>query len=400
MKLLQINTTLNAGSTGRISEQIGNLAINNGWESYIIHGPRYINKSNLKCIKTINSIQEKIHIVKSMLFDAHGLSSVNATKNIINKIKTINPDIIHLHNIHGYFINYKILFEYLQHIKTPIVWTLHDCWSMTGHCAHFDSIGCDKWKKECFECPLINKYPKSLFIDRSKQNYRRKKELFTSVSNLTIVPVSKWLSSIVNESFLNKYPIHVINNGIDTNIFTPQETNLKNKLAISNETILLGVSNAWSNNKGLKEFIELSKDSQYKVILVGISKELRKTLPSSIICIEKTHNQQELAEYYSLADILINPTYNDTFPTINMESMSCGTPVISYNTGGSPESITSKTGIIVERGNLEKLKIAIEEIKIKGKSFYSNECRKHAVDNFNQYNRFNDYMNLYNELIK
>ena len=245
---------------------------------------------------------------------------------------------------------------------------------MTGHCAHFDSIGCDKWKKECFECPLINKYPKSLFIDRSKQNYRLKKELFTSVSNLTIVPVSKWLSSIVNESFLNKYPIHVINNGIDTNIFTPQETNLKNKLAISNETILLGVSNAWSNNKGLKEFIELSKDSQYKVILVGISKELRKTLPSSIICIEKTHNQQELAEYYSLADILINPTYNDTFPTINMESMSCGTPVISYNTGGSPESITSKTGIIVERGNLEKLKIAIEEIKIKGKSFYSNEC--------------------------
>ena len=398
--LLQINSALNRGSTGRIAEQIGMLAKEQGWNVYIAHGARYTNRSSLNTIQVVTKTEEKLHAIKSLLFDSHGLGSKDATTKLVEKIKEINPDIIHLHNIHGYYLNYKVLFEYLATIDTPIVWTLHDCWTMTGHCAHFDAAGCEKWKSGCFDCPLKGEYPKSILFDRSARNYAIKKKLFGSLKNATIVPVSNWLGGIVKESYLGNYTINVINNGVDIDIFRPQEgTELRKKLDIGNRTVLLGVATAWHNEKGLMEFVRLSEDPKYQVVMVGVPQNIRKNLPKEIIAIERTNNQQELAEYYSMADALVNPTYNDSFPTVNLEAMACGTPVATFRTGGSPESVTPETGIVVDKGNIDDLVKAIETICSKGKEYYAAACRERAVSLYNKDDRFNEYIELYNTLL-
>ena len=399
--LLQINSALNRGSTGRIAEQIGMLAKEQGWNVYIAHGARYTNATALKSIQTVTPNEEKLHALKSMALDAHGLGSTNATKRLVERIKEIKPDVIHLHNIHGYYLNYKILFEYLATIDIPIVWTLHDCWAMTGHCAHFDAAGCEKWKSGCYECPLKGEYPKSILLDRSKSNYKLKKLLFTAPKNITIVPVSKWLGEIVSESYLKNHNIQVINNGVDINIFKPQETSeLRNRLNIGNKTVLLGVATAWHNEKGLREFIRLSEIAEFQVIMVGVPKELKKTLPKEIIAIERTNSQSELAEYYSIANVLVNPTYNDSFPTVNLEALACGTPVVTYRTGGSPESVTPDTGMVVEKGNFKELVRAIETVCNNGKVHYSSACRERAVKFYNKNDKFQEYITLYNSLIE
>lgn len=398
--LLQINSALNRGSTGRIAEQIGMLAKEQGWNVYIAHGARYKGKSALQTIQVTTEKDEKLHALKSMAFDAHGLGSKKATEKLVERIKEINPDIIHLHNIHGYYLNYKVLFEYLATIDTPVVWTLHDCWTMTGHCSHFDAIGCDKWKTGCYNCPLKREYPKSILLDRSARNYALKRKLFSSLKNATIVPVSNWLGGIVKESYLGNYTINVINNGVDIDIFRPQEgTELRKKLDIGNRTVLLGVATAWHNEKGLMEFVRLSEDPKYQVVMVGVPQNIRKNLPKEIIAIERTNNQQELAEYYSMADALVNPTYNDSFPTVNLEAMACGTPVATFRTGGSPESVTPETGIVVDKGYIDDLVKAIETICSKGKEYYAAACRERAVSLYNKDDRFNEYIELYNTLL-
>lgn len=399
--LLQINSALNRGSTGRIAEQIGMLAKEQGWNVYIAHGARYKGKSALQTIQVTTEKEEKLHALKSMAFDAHGLGSKKATEKLVKRIKEINPDIIHLHNIHGYYLNYKVLFEYLATIDTPVVWTLHDCWTMTGHCAHFDAIGCDKWKTECYNCPLKREYPKSILLDRSARNYAIKKGLFSSLKNATIVPVSNWLGSIVKKSYLGNYTINVINNGVDLEIFKPLDASrLRKKLGIGDKCILLGVATAWHNEKGLREFIRLSKNHDYQIIMVGVPTEIKQNLPKEIIAIDRTNSQQELAEYYSMTDILINPTYNDSFPTVNLEALACGTPVVTFRTGGSPESITPETGIVVGKGDFEQLVVAIETVRKKGKAHYSTACRERAVMFYNKNDKFQEYITLYNSLIE
>lgn len=400
MKLLQINAALNKGSTGRIAEHIASLARSRGWETYMMHGARYVNNSDMHTLQTVTSLGEKVHAVKSMLFDAHGLGSTLATKRIVREIERINPDIIHLHNIHGYYINYMVLFEYLRSVDIPVVWTLHDCWTMTGHCAHFDVIGCERWKTECYKCPLKRDYPKSLLLERSKRNYNLKKQLFTSVKNMTIVPVSRWLGEIVKESYLGCYPCMVINNGVDLQLFSPIENDLRTQLNIGDRTVLLGVATAWKDDKGLQEFIRLSEKPSFQVVMVGVPKEIKQNLPQSIIAINRTNNQQELAAYYSMADMLVNPTYADTFPTVNLEALACGTPIVTYRTGGSPESVTEETGMVVDKGDFEALVKAIEEVRSKGKTHYSHACRQRAVALYNKDDRYEDYMTMYESLLQ
>ena len=399
-KLLQINAALNRGSTGRIAEQIGTLAQKQGWEAYMAHGARYTNTTALKSIQVVTENMEKMHALKSMVFDAHGLGSTKATVKLVERIKEINPDIIHLHNIHGYYLNYKVLFEYLATIDTPIVWTLHDCWAMTGHCAHFDAAGCNKWKTGCHSCPLKREYPKSVLFDRSRHNYELKKSLFTALKDVTIVPVSQWLGDIVKESYLGTHKVRIINNGIDLKVFKPCDSNtLKERLGIGNRKILIGVATAWHNEKGLREFVQLSHDSRYQVVMVGVPAEVKKGLPKEIIAVERTNNQQELAEYYSMADVLVNPTYNDSFPTVNLEALACGTPIVTFRTGGSPESVTTETGIVVEKGNFGQLAQAIRKVCDNGKAHYSTACRECAVKLYDKDDKFKEYIELYNSLM-
>lgn len=397
--LLQINETVCCGSTGRISSQIGDLALSLGWKSIIVYG-REKRECSSQLIKVGSKTSILWHVLQTRLFDRHGLESTYATKRLINRIDALKPDIIHLHNIHGYYLNYEVLFRHLASVNTPVVWTLHDCWPLTGHCSFFEGIGCEKWKTGCGRCPYLRDYPRSLFVDRSKKNYVQKRNAFTLPKNVTIVPVSQWLGDLVSKSFLNKYPVRVIHNGADLDMFKPQSTNIRKKYRINPERIIvLGVASVWHARKGLNDFVKLANNERYQIILVGVSKEIRKLLPHNIIAINKTNSQQELAELYSGADIFANPTYDDNFPTTNIEALACGTPVITYNAGGSPEAVDAETGIIVEKGNIQGLEDAINILSGKDRDVMRNACRKRAEQFYNKNDRFQDYINLYEELL-
>lgn len=399
MKVLQINSTLNWGSTGRIAEDIGEKLQIGGDISYIAYG-RYSNSSHSNSFSMGDKWGLFNHLFMSRLFDAHGLSSKKATYRLVNYINQIHPDIIHLHNIHGYYLNYRILFDYLSKKEIPIVWTLHDCWAFTGHCAHYMYNGCNKWKTQCYNCPLRTSYPASYWIDRSKQNFLIKRNCFTSVRDMFIVPVSNWLANDVSHSFLKKYETHVIYNGIDVNVFCPLLPS--DKWNFSDKFVIMGVASVWTKRKGLDDFIKLKTllPNDYVILLIGLSKKQSKNLPKGIVGIERTNNVHELAEYYSMADVFLNPTWEDNFPTTNLEALACGTPVITYRTGGSPEAVSSDTGFVVDQGDLERVVAAIREIRSKGKSYYSRACRERAVRNFNKSDRYQEYIELYKRILK
>lgn len=397
--LIQINTTLNSGSTGRIAEQIALLAQEYGWKCYIAHGARYVNKSQIESIQIGTKFGNIFHAFMGEFLGMHELGSVIATWWFIQKVKRIKPDIVHLHNIHGYYINIRLLFNFLAKEKIPVVWTLHDCWSFTGHCTHFEHGGCYKWRKECHDCPLLMAQYKSRIVDRSKNNYLIKKALYNKIDNMTIVPVSNWLAELVSQSILKRFHIQVIRNGIDLSIFSPSPSDIKGKLGIGkNQKMILGVVS--SGFKGKKEFARLSKDKHYQIVIVGAKKEWMTDVPSNVICIARTNSQKELAEYYNAADVFVNPTYDESLGLTNIESMACGTPVVTYQSGGSPETIDKNTGIAVKRGDFFALTNAIEEILKKPKENYSKFCRERAEKYFNKDERFQDYITLYKTLIR
>lgn len=394
-KLLIINITCNQGSTGKISEQIGLMLNKRGWDVYLAHGARRINPSKLITVPFSSIREEYLHALKSLFFDADGLGSTAATKKLVETIKVLKPDVIQIHNLHGYYLNYPILFEYLNNTNIPVVMTLHDCWAFTGHCVHFVIAGCEKWKTGCYSCELKNTYPKkSLLLDKSKRNYALKQKYLASNPNLHIVAVSEWLGGLVRESFLKDKPLHVFHNGIDLDTYKPYSK--------INDGIfrILAVSNVWHKDKGLYDIYKLRKllrREEYAITLVGLSEKQVITLPEGISGITRTSNQQELVELYSNANVLINPTYADTFPTINLEAMACGTPVVTYKTGGSPESITEKTGIVVNQGDVNGMAEAIKFLKAKPLS--SEECRKHAVESFDKDCCYVKYVSLYETLL-
>jgi glycosyltransferase involved in cell wall biosynthesis len=400
--VLQICVEGNVGSTGKIAEAIGQLAISKGWKSYIAHG-RFSRSSKSEIIKIGNNFDVFFHGIRTRLFDQHCLGSKTVTEQLIRKINIINPDIIHLHHLHGYYINIEVLFNYLKKKSTPVIWTFHDCWSITGHCCHFDFVGCNKWKNECFACPQKKEYPSSYLFDRSRKNFLQKRVLFTSLSNITIVAVSNWLKEVVGESFMKETPTTVIYNGININSFYPNgDTNsVRDKFHVGNRYLLLGVANTWGIRKGYYDFIELSKEISEDtiIILVGLNRNQIKNLPSNIIGITRTENLNELRELYQAADIYINLSVEETFGLTTAEALACGTPAIVYNATACPEVIDEKTGIVVEKNNIKEVVNAIETIKRKGKAYYSAACRERALHKFNQTLQFEEYLKLYQNLI-
>jgi glycosyltransferase involved in cell wall biosynthesis len=407
MKILQINTTLNSSSTGKIVNQIGELCIQNGHDSFIVYSGRYPKTTNISVIRRIGNIFDfYFHALVTRFFDKHGFASNRATKKLIKYIDQIKPDIIHLHNLHGYYLNVKILFEYLSSNNSRVVWTLHDCWPFTGHCSHFDFVKCLKWQNACNNCPQINMYPSSLVKDNSKENFENKKLYFTSIDNakMTIVPVSNWLQTKLNKSFLKDYKSQVIHNGIDLNVFRPIESKIFEKYpSLKNKFILLGVASVWTQRKGFKEFIKLSNylDHSFIIVLVGVKSKQKKQLPKNIVSIERTSNQEELASLYSAADVYLNLTFEDTYPSTNLEAIACGTPVISYQTGGSPESIMNGNGYVIGQGDMISLVQKIQEIKKNNLEGFSKEFLiSSAKNNFNKDINFRKYLSLYNKIFK
>ncbi len=391
--LLQINICLNL-STGNIAQAIGEHAMRLGWESYIAYSRRcgyYPSKSHVFSIGSF--IDPYVHYLENRLFDREGLGSRYSTRKLINVLREINPDIIQLHNIHDHYLNYKILFEYLNQTNIKVVWTLHDCWPFTGHCMHFVTKNCTRWISGCNNCPMQGEYPKSVY-DRSSRNWALKKSLFTACNNLTIVACSDWMGDFVKDSFLKDKPITVIKNGVDLNTFRPQT-----KHRVRNYKVL-AVSGVWHKAKGeldIYKLRELLSLNDYEIIMVGLDSKQISKLPNGIIGIEKTHNVSELVKLYSDADVLINPTYADTFPTVNLESLACGTPVITYKTGGSPEAVDDKTGVVVNQGDVESLADAI--ISLRSNPLSASDCRSRAEDLFDKEKCFGKYIDLYKNIL-
>lgn len=402
-KILQINSVVNTGSTGRIVEKISDKVIVRGWKSYIAYGRGANNNSKSNFLKIGGPFNSLIHGFTSYFFDLHGRGSDLATKSFIKTIERINPDIVHLHNIHGYFLNYVLLFEYLNKRKGAVVWTLHDCWSFTGHCAYFSDINCNKWEKQCYSCPKINYYPKSIFKDNSKNNFQMKKLLFPKIENLEIVCVSKWLAGLVERSFFSEKKIRVINNGVDLNDFYPRSElqNIRAKYGFGQKRVLLGVATSWDKRKGLTDYIALSGklNYDYLIVLVGLKKNAARNLPKNIIGIERIEDVHELAKLYSCAEIVLNLSYQETFGMTTVEGFACGTPGIVYDATASPELITEDTGIIVKPGNIEEIAAAIQKIVMKEKKDYSISCLQRAREMYDAEKKYNEYVGLYESLI-
>ena len=413
-KLFYISGSVNFGAPGRIVEQLGLLAQKHGYECLVAHSTRNENPSQLRHYAMTTRCQEVVHALGAKFLDLHGLLSTAQTISLVERIKEYQPDIIHLHNIHGYFCNFKVLFEYLDSVDTPVVWTLHDCWPFTGRCFHFVGVDCYKWKTGCYDCKAEPGYTVSKYYDRSEELYALKKRLFSSVKNLTLVPVSDWQAAFLKDSFLKDCNVHTIHNGVDIEKFRPMDGNrLRDKHKLDGKFVILGVASPWNTRKGLDDFLRLRTmlSDEFTIVMVGLTTKQIEKLPNGIIGIARTESQQELAEYYSMADVFVNLTYLDTFPTVNLEALACGTPVITYRTGGSPEAICDTacekvdkagaeyypTGMVVEQGDVEGIIRCARELR--SRPINATDCRQHAVEHFDKDKCFEEYIQLYESLI-
>lgn len=403
MRIVQINGGAK-GSTGKIMMGIAEVARAQGHEVMCASPITTTNRdAGEDCgyyrIGTFNS--RRVSVALSRITGFNGCFAWIETRKLLKKIDEFKPDVIHLHNLHDSYINLPMLFSYIKKHNVPTVWTLHDCWSFTGQCPHFTMVKCDKWKTGCHNCPQYKEYPASLY-DNTKKMWQLKKKWFTGVKNMTIVTPSRWLARLAQESYLKEYSIQVINNGIDLNVFKPTQSNFRERYEIPAEKhIILGVSFAWGYRKGLDCFVEMAEKlgEQYQIVLVGTDDEIDRNLPHNIISIHRTQNQKELAEVYSAADVFVMPTREENYPTVNMEAIACGTPVVTFDTGGSPEMLDDKTGIVVEANDIEATKKAIKDICEKKKC----NDEKYIVaysKNFDMKKRFAEYIELYANVLE
>lgn len=350
MRVLQVNSVFGVGSTGRIVRDIHGSLLDSGHESFVAYGRQpLVDQSN--AIRIGNQRSVYAHVAKTRLLDKHGFGSTKATSEFLEIISGMRLDLIHLHNIHGYYMNVDLLFSYIKHSEIPVVWTFHDCWPFTGHCAYFTYANCEKWKTQCRDCPQSRSYP-SAYIDNSIANFRKKQQVFTGVKNLHIVTPSVWLADLVKGSYLSEYPVEVIRNGIDLSSFKPTECNFRSEYGLEGKTILLGVASIWDERKGLKFFFELASiiSNNEHIVLVGVreNETKGKTIPNNMTIIPRTNDVKELAGLYTTADYFLNPTLEDNYPTTNLEAIACGTPVVAFNTGGVSETIRSSNGVLAQ----------------------------------------------------
>lgn len=361
MKYLFINVLAGSGSTGRIAAEQCRELQRQGHQCVLAYGRGKAMCPDVKTYPIGDPWSARLHGLRSRLLDDAGAGSWAATREFLKWVKEFDPDVIWLHNLHGYYINLELLFGYLRSCGKEIHWTLHDCWPFTGHCAYYDFAECNRWKTGCHDCPEKHAYPKSVLRDNSAGNYEWKKRLFTGIENLRVRVPSNWLKSQVAESFLREYPVEVVYNTVDREIFKPTSSDLRSKYALEEKKVLLGVANVWDMRKGLQDFLALEKllGSDYQIVLVGLSEKQIKALPKGILGLPRTDSVQQLAQWYSAADVYVNPTYEDNYPTTNLEAQACGTPCITYRTGGSVESVPAEN--VVEKGDLAGLLALLEK---------------------------------------
>ena len=398
MRVFQINA-VPYGSTGRIMFQIAQLLEQKGHQALCTTGFTWKKCTCRQHFITSNLLEKTWHMTMARLTGLNGCFSVMATRRLLRRMEAFAPDVIHLHNLHCWYINLPMLFRYIKKHNIPVVWTFHDCWPITGHCPHFALTGCDKWKTGCRNCSSYRHYPQCLFDD-SRAMWHRKKKWFTGVRQLTVVAPSQWLGALVKQSYLRDYPVQVIHNGIDLEVFRPTDSNFRQRYACQDCFLLLGVAFDWSNAKGLDVFIELSKrlPEDFRIVLVGTNREIDKLLPERIISIHRTASLRELAQIYTAADLLVNPTREEVFGLVNAEALACGTPVLTFRTGGSPEVPDDTCGSVVEVGDTDALEKEI--LRIAKQQPYSPEACCRRASEFNKNDRFEEYVALYQKLVE
>lgn len=401
-RVLLVNTVAGTGSVGRLVTGLYDTLTDHGYECLIAYG-RGAAPGNRNSYRIGDDMSVYIHGGLSRLNDKHGFYSKRATKEFIEVIEDFNPDIIHLHNVHGYYLNIELLFNYLKKSGRRVIWTLHDCWTFTGHCSHFEYIGCMKWQTGCFKCEQLNEYPKSIAADNSAFNYMKKKELFTGMPDLTLVTPSEWLKERVQQSFMSEYHTVVVPTGIDLDEFRPIDEDvsnsnmifkLRNSLNVRDKIVLLGVANPWRERKGLLQFDTLAKtiSDRYVIVLLGLNDDQLNELPESIIGLARTDSVEELAALYSMADVYVNLTLEDTFPTTNLEALACGTPVVTFKAGGSAESIDDTCGISVERNSIQGVIAALDKIQSQKGLLYTKEMCLRRARIYDKNYRFLEYI--------
>ena len=392
MKIVQINATCGKGSTGKICVDISRLLTERNIENYILYTGDTSEYPLGVCYA--DRWQIKTEALRSHMNGLYGFNSRRITNNLLRQLDAIQPDLVHLHNLHGHNCNLEMLSHYLKEKHIKVFWTFHDCWAFTAYCPHFTMAKCEKWKTGCESCPQYHDF--SFWIDRSEALYHKKLELLVGL-DLTIITPSQWLADLVKQSFLQTYPVKVINNGIDLDVFKPTLSDFREKYHIPQDcAVLLGVAFDWGRRKGLDVFAELAKrldPEKYQIVLVGTNDRIDRSLPPQIISIHRTHNQQELAEIYTAADLFVNPTREDNYPTVNMESIACGTPVLTFDTGGSPEIIDEKSGSVVRYNDIEAL--GREIIRICEKNCYEKEHLLFKAQEFNRNKRLSEYCHVY-----
>lgn len=393
MKIVQINATCGMGSTGRICLAVSELLNERGIENYIL----YSQGESEDGIKYADDTGIKLRALKAAMLGNYGFSLQSITKRLLRELDRLQPDIVQLHNIHSHNCDLGLLFTYLKANRIKVFWTFHDCWAFTGYCTYFDMSGCEKWKTGCEACPQKRHY--SWFFDRSAELYRRKKELFSDI-DLTVITPSDWLASLVKQSFLAEYPVRVINNGIDLEVFKPTESDFRKVHGIADdEFMLLGAAYKWEKRKGMDTFIELSRrlEDRYRIALVGTDSAASKALPDNIISVRRTESQRELAKIYTAADLFVNPTMEETFGLVNAEALACGTPVVTFDTGGCAEIIDRSCGVSVLRGDITALEESIRAV-CSQRPFSESDCIKRAAE-FDMRKKYREYTDLYLEAI-
>ncbi len=398
-RVLLINVTCGFGSTGRIVNGIYDELTARGCECMIAYG-REDATEGYNAYRIGSEFDVRLHGALSRISDRHCFYSSSATRRLLDKIDEFQPDIVHLHNLHGYYLNVQILFDYLRETGVTVIWTLHDCWPFTGHCTHFEFVGCNKWLTGCDRCEQLREYPKSFLADASAQNYEEKKHLFTDMPDMTLVTPSFWLKGKVEQSFMSQYPVKVVPNGIDIEQFQPTDSDLRKKYGLKNKFVVLAAAYPWRERKGFDEFIKLSRilSDRYQIVMVGLKEKQMKKLPKNIIALPRTNTIQGMAAWYTAADAYVNLTLEDTFPTTNIEALACGTPVVTYKAGGSPECvIEGKCGYVVPRSSIEGVAAALDKIRT-GEDMYDN-CLDRAWE-YSKEKRYGQYIDdVYEEIL-
>lgn len=403
MKVLQINAVYSKSSTGRMTEELHLALKARGIESFVASYDLCDLSEN--CYRIGTKVDRKVHGLLSRITGLQGYYSFIYTKKLLKYINIINPDIVHLGNLHGNYINLSMLLKFLSKNNIATVLTLHDSWFYTGKCVYYIEDNCEKWKDSCGNCPALKKGNKSWFLDRSRKMLKDKKKLFSRIQKLGVIGVSNWVTYDASVSILrNAKIIERIYNWIDLELFSPQDNDsLRKKMGLSDKKVVLGVSSFWTKQKGIEIFVELSKilPNEFKIVLVG-NCEKNEYMNEKIIFLGTVENTEVLAQLYSMADIFVNPTIQETFGLTAAESIACGTPVVSYKSTATPEVIGTDDlcGLLIDKLTPEAFKNAIIEIAKNSKSKYCNNCRKRAEFLFDKDRNIGQYIKLYNDLIK